>query len=204
MWSNFKITLVRGPHEYPIEQSKQTVKAKSSCQSQQRNANQSKASAHNMRKQSAYHQSEVKLSEQSERLSQPASPPASQPVSQPASQPASQPTNQPTNQQTNQPTNQLANKRTAEQTYLTILIVRMRMRMMIQKVALNSLKIGYVQVKTPKFSKPCSLACNCKIIWVSDSGQVGGLPRKFQSYPVGEAFSKITLNFNLNKDFPVN
>ena len=121
MWSNFKITLVRGPHEYPIEQSKQTVKAKSSCQSQQRNANQSKASAHNMRKQSAYHQSEVKLSEQSERLSQPASPPASQPVSQPASQPASQPTNQPTNQQTNQPTNQLANKRTAEQTYLTIL-----------------------------------------------------------------------------------
>ena len=96
MWSNFKITLVRGPHEYPIEQSKQTVKAKSSCQSQQRNANQSKASAHNMRKQSAYHQSEVKLSEQSERLSQPASPPASQPVSQPASQPASQPTNQPT------------------------------------------------------------------------------------------------------------
>ena len=105
MWSNFKITLVRGPHEYPIEQSKQTVKAKSSCQSQQRNANQSKASAHNMRKQSAYHQSEVKLSEQSERLSQPASPPASQPVSQPASQPASQPTNQPTNKPTNQPTN---------------------------------------------------------------------------------------------------
>ena len=67
--------------------------------------------------------------------------------------------------------------------------------MMIQKVALNSLKIGYVQVKTPKFSKPCSLACNCKIIWVSDSGQVGGLPRKFQSYPLGEAYRKIMLNF---------
>ena len=68
---------------------------------------------------------------------------------------------------------------------------------MIQKVALNSLKIGYVQVKTPKFSKPCSLACNCKIIWVSDSGQVGELSRKFQSYPLGEAFRKIMLNFNI-------
>ena len=44
----------------------------------------------------------------------------------------------------------------------------MRMMRMIQKVALNSLKIGYVQVKTPKFPKPCSLACNCKIIWDSD------------------------------------
>ena len=70
--------------------------------------------------------------------------------------------------------------------------------------SLNKLKIAYVVVKTPKLPRPCTLACNCKIIWVSDSGQVGGLPRKFQSYPVGEAFSKITLNFNLNKDFPVN
>ena len=50
---------------------------------------------------------------------------------------------------------------------------------MIQKVALNSLKIGYVQVKTPKFPEPCSLACNCKIIWDSDFDEVGGLPRKF-------------------------
>ena len=73
----------------------------------------------------------------------------------------------------------------------------MRMMRMIQKVALNSLKIGYVHVETPKFPKPCSLACNCKIIWVSDSGQVGGLPRKFQSYPLGEASRKIMLNFTI-------
>ena len=112
---------------------------------------------------------------------------------------------------------QPASQPTAEQTYQTIpktkdydppclanFIVRMMRMRMIQKVALNSLKIGYVQVKTPKFPKPCSLACNCKIIWVSDSGKVGELSRKFQSYPLGEAFSKITLNFNSNKDFPVN
>ena len=42
VWSNFIITLVRGSHEHPIEQTKQTVKVKSSCQSQQRNANQAK------------------------------------------------------------------------------------------------------------------------------------------------------------------
>ena len=76
--------------------------------------------------------------------------------------------------------------------------------MMIQKVALNSLKIGYVQVETPKFAEPCSLACNCKIIWVSDSGQVGGLPRKFQSYPLGKVSKKTMLHFNFTKDFPVN
>ena len=74
----------------------------------------------------------------------------------------------------------------------------------VQKVVLNFLKIKYVQVKTPKFPRPCTLACNCKIIWDSEFDKVGGFPRKFQSYPVGEAFSKITLNFNLNKDFPVN
>jgi len=74
----------------------------------------------------------------------------------------------------------------------------------IQKVALKSLKIGYVQVETPKYPRPCTLACNCKIIWVSDSGQVGGLPRKFQSYPLGEASKKIMLNFNFNRDFLFN
>ena len=79
----------------------------------------------------------------------------------------------------------------------------MRMRM-IQKNALNLLKIGYVQVETPKYPRPCTLACNCKIIWASDSGQVGGLPRKFQSYPLGEASRKIMLNFNLNEESPVN
>ena len=72
------------------------------------------------------------------------------------------------------------------------------------KLFLDLLKIGYVQVETPKFPRPCTLACICKIIWVSDSGQVGGLPRKFQSYPLGEASRKIMLNFNFTKDFPVN
>ena len=75
---------------------------------------------------------------------------------------------------------------------------------MIQKVALNSLKIEYVQLATPKFPKPCSLACNCKIIWDSEFDKVGGFPRKFQSYPLGEASRKIMLNFNFKKDFPVN
>ena len=95
MWSNFKITLVRGPHEYPIEQSKQTVKAKSSCQSQQRNANQSKASAHNMR---------ITL--------------AKCPFTSDYDPPC------------------LA--------YFIVMMRRMRRRMMIQKVALKALKIGYV------------------------------------------------------------
>ena len=85
-----------------------------------------------------------------------------------------------------------------------MLIVMMMMRRMIQKVALKLLKLAYVQVETPKFTKLYTLACNCKIIWDSEFDEVGELPRKFQSYPVGEAFSKITLNFNLNKDFPVN
>ncbi|MEL7054679.1 MAG: hypothetical protein AAGM45_23265, partial [Cyanobacteria bacterium J06588_5] len=88
--------------------------------------------------------------------------------------------------------------------YFIVMRMRRRMMMMIQKVALKSLKVGYVQVETPKFPRPCTLACNCKIIWDSEFDKVGGFPRKFQSYPVGEAFSKITLNFILNKDFPVN
>ena len=67
--------------------------------------------------------------------------------------------------------------------------------MMIQKVALNSLKIGCVQVETPKFPKPCTLACNCKIIWVSDSGQVGEWSSKFQNHTGREAYEKIMLNF---------
>ena len=75
---------------------------------------------------------------------------------------------------------------------------------MIQKFALKSLKIGYVRVETLKFLSPCTLACNCKIIWVSDSGQVGGWSSKFQNHTGREAFKKIMLNFNLNKDFPVN
>ena len=75
---------------------------------------------------------------------------------------------------------------------------------MIQKVALKSLKVGYVQVKTPQFPRPCTLACICKIIWDSEFDEVGGLPKKFQSYPLGEASRKIMLNFNFTKDFPVN
>ena len=66
---------------------------------------------------------------------------------------------------------------------------------MIQKVASNSLKFGYVQVETLKFPRPCTLACNCKIIWDSDFDKVGGLPSKFRSYPLGEASRKM-LNFN--------
>ena len=46
------------------------------------------------------------------------------------------------------------------------------MRRRIQKVALNLLKIRYVQVETPKFLKPCSLACNCKIIRDSEFDEV--------------------------------
>ena len=76
--------------------------------------------------------------------------------------------------------------------------------MMIQKVALKSLKFGHVQVETSKFPEICTLACNCKIIWDSEFDEVGGFPKKFQSYPVGEGSRKIMLNFNLNKDFPVN
>ena len=37
---------LRGSHEHPIEETKQTVKEKSSYQTQQKNANQSKASKH--------------------------------------------------------------------------------------------------------------------------------------------------------------
>ena len=69
------------------------------------------------------------------------------------------------------------------------------MMMMIQKVALNSLKIGYVQVETPKFPRPCTIACNCKIIWASDSGQVGEWSSKFRNHTGREAFEKIVLNF---------
>merc|ERR1711891_136611 len=52
VWPSFKNILFRGSHEHPTEQTKQTVNAKSSCQSQQRNANQSQARKHNIRKQS--------------------------------------------------------------------------------------------------------------------------------------------------------
>ena len=151
------------------------------------------------------------------------------PVSQSVSQPTDQPTitlvhgshEQPIEQttqtvkaKTNQLTSQPASQGTAEQTYITTsktkaydppcLAYFIIQEGRIQKVALKSLKFGYVQVETPKFPRPCTLACNCKIIWDSEFDKVGGFPRKFQSYPVGEAFSKITLNFNLNKDFPVN
>ena len=65
----------------------------------------------------------------------------------------------------------------------------------VQKVVLNLLTIGYVQVKTLKFPRPCTLACNCKIIWVSDSGQVGEWSSKFQNHTGREAYEKIMLNF---------
>ena len=69
--------------------------------------------------------------------------------------------------------------------------------MMILKVALKSLKLGYVQVKTPKFPRPCTLACNCKIIWDSDFDKVGGRQKKIQKHPRGEASRKIMLNFTI-------
>ena len=64
-----------------------------------------------------------------------------------------------------------------------------------QKVVLNLLKIGYVQVKTPKLPRPCTIAVNCKIIWLSDSGQVGEWSSKFQNHTGREAYEKIMLNF---------
>ena len=69
-----------------------------------------------------------------------------------------------------------------------------------QKVALNSLKFGYVQGETPKFPRPCTLACNCKIIWASDSGQVGGWSSKFRNHTGREAFEKIMLNLIFLKE----
>ena len=66
-----------------------------------------------------------------------------------------------------------------------------------QKVVLNLLKIGYVQVETPKSPRPCTLACNCKIIWASDSGQVGGWSTKSRNHTGREAFEKIMLNLIL-------
>ena len=65
----------------------------------------------------------------------------------------------------------------------------------VRKVVLNLLKIGYVQVETPEFPRPCTLACNCKIIWDSDFDKVGGFPKIIQSYPLGEAYEKIMINF---------
>ena len=67
--------------------------------------------------------------------------------------------------------------------------------MMILKVALKSLKIAYDKVKALKLPRPCTLACSCKIRWDSEFNKVGGFPRKFQSYPLGEASIKIMLNF---------
>ena len=143
----------------------------------------------------------AKLSEQAELVKKLTSQPTNQPSNQPADQQTKQQlTNQPTNHRAHLP-NYFHYKRLRPPCLSKLIMMRM---MMIQKVALKSLKFGYVQVETPKFPRPCTLACNCKIIWDSEFDKVGGFPRKFQSYPVGEAFSKITLNFNLNKDFPVN
>ena len=40
-------------------------------------------------------------------------------------------------------------------------------------------------------------------MWVEKCHEVGGLPRKFQSYPLGEASRKIMLNFNLEGKFDI-
>ena len=65
----------------------------------------------------------------------------------------------------------------------------------ILKSSLNSLKIGYVVVKTFRHSKFSINTSSSKILWVEKCDEVGGLPRKFQSYPLGEASRKIMLNF---------
>ena len=39
-----------------------------------------------------------------------------------------------------------------------------------------------------------------KILWVEKFDEVGGLPRKFQKHPLGEASGKIMLNFNFTKE----
>ena len=213
VWPNFKISLVRGSYELPIEQIKQTVNANHGQPVSQLASKPASESV-------------------SQRAKHPASQPASESVSQSASQSVkwvsqsdSQPTDQPTitlvhgsheqpieqttqtvKVKTNQLTSQPASQGTAEQTYITTsktkaydppclayFIVRMRRR--IQKVALKSFKFGYVQVETPKFPRPCTLACNCKIILDSEFDKVWVFPRKFQSYPVGEASKKIMLNF---------
>ena len=94
---NFEITLVRSSYEHPIEQTKQTVKAKSRCQSQQRNANQ--------RSQAIW------ASRASKEASQLFSQLASQPTNQLTNQPINQPTNLLTNQPTSQPASQPTNRR---------------------------------------------------------------------------------------------
>ena len=60
--------------------------------------------------------------------------------------------------------------------------------MRVQKSALKLLKIAYLKVNPPNLTKKCTWACSCKIIWVSDSGQVGEWSRKFQKHKRGEAF----------------
>ena len=40
-------------------------------------------------------------------------------------------------------------------------------------------------------------------MWVEKCDEVGGLPTKFQSYPLGEASRKIMLNFNLEGNFEI-
>ena len=164
VWPNFKISLVRGSYELPIEQIKQTVNANHGQPVSQLASKPASESV-------------------SQRANHPASQPASESVSQPASQSVkwvsqssqsvSQPTDQPTitlvhgsheqpieqttqtvKAKTNQLTSQPASQGTAEQTYITtsktkaydppclayFIMRRRRMRMrIIQKVALNSL-----------------------------------------------------------------
>ena len=154
-------------------------------------------------------QSSESVSPVSQSVSQPTDQPTITLVHGPHEQPIEQ-TTQTVKAKTNQLTSQPASQGTAEQTYITTsktkaydppclayFIMMMMRRMMIQKVALKSFKFGYLQVETFKFPRPCTLACNCKIIWDSQFDEVGGYPSKFQSYPFGEASRKIMLNFQI-------
>ena len=97
-----------------------------------------------------------------------------------------------------------------EQTYLTASKTKdydppclanfIMMRRRVQKSALKLLKIAYLKVKPPYLIKKCTSSSQSKFLWVKKCHEVGGLARKFQSYPLGEASRKIMLNFNLQKD----
>ena len=53
---------------------------------------------------------------------------------------------------------------------------------MIQKVALNQLKIGYVQVKSLYFNEIRFLFVMSKVLWVLKSREVGAWKNKFQNH----------------------
>ena len=59
----------------------------------------------------------------------------------------------------------------------------------ILKVTSNSLILAYVIVKLYSHNKFTILPSWSKILWAAKCHEVGGLPRKFESYTLGEASS---------------